>query len=52
MASAPPMRALKFRSNLLEVQTYLKKSENFPKILICLGFPEYEFRLAWLYGKI
>jgi hypothetical protein len=34
----------------LGIQTFLEKSDKFPKILICLI--EYEFRLAWLYGKI
>jgi hypothetical protein len=32
--------------NLFEVQTCLGKSGKFPKIPICLPFPEYEFRLT------
>jgi hypothetical protein len=44
--------AFEFGPNLLEVQTCLEKSNNFPKILICLDLLDCEFRLAWLYGKI
>jgi hypothetical protein len=44
--------AFEFVPNLLEVQTCLEKSNNFPKILICLDLLDCEFRLAWLYGKI
>jgi hypothetical protein len=35
-----------FELNLCGVQTCLKKSGKFSKIPICLGLPEYEFRLA------
>jgi hypothetical protein len=38
--------------NLLGIQTYLENSYKFPKILIYLSLPEYEFRVTWLYGKI
>jgi hypothetical protein len=31
--------------NLFEIQTYLEKSDKFPKIPIFLPFPEYVFRL-------
>jgi hypothetical protein len=41
-----------FGSNLLGVQTCLEKSDNFPKILICLDLLDCEFRLTWLYDKI
>jgi hypothetical protein len=41
-----------FGPNLLGVQTSLEKSDKFPKILICLGLPECEFRLTWLHGEI
>jgi hypothetical protein len=40
-----------FGPNLLGVQTYLEKSDKFPKIPICLCLPECEFRMAWWYGK-
>jgi hypothetical protein len=33
------------------VQTCLDKFDNFPKIAICLGLQECEFRMAWWYGK-
>jgi hypothetical protein len=32
--------------NLLGIQTYLEKSDKFPKIHICLPFPKYVFRLT------
>jgi hypothetical protein len=38
--------------NLLGIQTYLEKSDKFPKIPICLIIPEYEFGLARLHGQI
>jgi hypothetical protein len=44
--------ASKFDPNLFGVQTGLKKSDKFPKILICLSLLEHEFRLVWLYGEI
>jgi hypothetical protein len=44
--------AFEFGPNLLGVQTSLEKSGKFPKILICLGLPDCEFRLTWLYGGI
>jgi hypothetical protein len=40
--------AFEFGPNFLEVQTYLEKSDNFPKIIICLDLPECEF-IYW-YG--
>jgi hypothetical protein len=36
--------AFEFGPNLLGIQTSLKKSDKFPKILICLDLPECEFR--------
>jgi hypothetical protein len=44
--------SFEFELNLFEVQACLEKSNKFPKIHICLGLPECEFILAWLYGKI
>jgi hypothetical protein len=44
--------AFEFEPNLLEVQTCLETSDNFPKIPICLDLPYCEFIMAWLYGKI
>jgi hypothetical protein len=41
-----------FGSNLLGIQTYLEKSDKFPKILVCLGPLECEFRFTSLYVKI
>jgi hypothetical protein len=38
--------AFKFGPNLLGVQTSLKRSDKFFKILICLDLPDCEFRLA------
>jgi hypothetical protein len=37
--------------NLFGIQTCLEKFGKFPKIPICLGILECEFRLVWLYGK-
>jgi hypothetical protein len=39
--------------NLIYLRSKMfKKSDKFPKNLARLDLPEYEFRLAWLYGKI
>jgi hypothetical protein len=44
--------AFEFGPNLLGVQTGLKKSDKFLKILICLALLDCEFRLAWLHAEI
>jgi hypothetical protein len=38
--------AFEYELNLFGVQTCLENSGKFPKILICLGLLEYEFRLV------
>jgi hypothetical protein len=43
--------AFEFGLNFLGVQTGLEKSDKFLKIHISPDIPDYEFRLAWLYGK-